>query len=242
MQKLLTAVCFFLCLTVARATVIGFDKPLIGHKVTNTTFDNGWFASLNGDTNSNANAYWYGSPPTGPFKQFEPDPGAIPGYKGGAVWLDSAALVDGAPVKPNNGMTLSKTIGDKPGDTQFLSFNLATEVTANGLAKGNPAGCFLFVDGKMIKGNGADGAFESEGPNPQFFPGSWTKYTVSFVGTGKDTITFRDDESKTAPDLNLSEETNAVIADVTAVPEVTSLGLIGLALVASRSILKKRFA
>jgi hypothetical protein len=118
-----------------------------------------------------ANAYWYGSPPSGPFNDFEPDPGAIPGYKGGAVWLDSAALPDGAPIIPNSGLEIEKTIGGF--GPESLSFFMATEVTSRGQAKGNPGAMFLSTNGVQINGNAPDGAFESAGPNPQFAPGSF---------------------------------------------------------------------
>lgn len=228
----------------SHAAVIGFDQPAVGQIVTNTTFDNGWHASTNGDANPGAQTYWYGSPPSGPENVFEPDPGAISGYHGGAVWLDSAAVLDGQPILPNSGMTITKTVSDTAGLVQNLSFFLATEVTNPAELnnpKGNPGTCFLFVNGVMIKGNGADGAFESEGPNPQFSPGAWTKYDVSFIGTGSDVITFRDDESGTEGE-NLVEETNSVLADVSIsqVPELTTLGMVGVALVSGTAFLRRR--
>jgi hypothetical protein len=222
---------------VTHAAIIGFDKPLIGHAVTGTTFDNGWTSLVNGDTNVDANAYWYGSPPSGPFNDFEPDPGAIPGYKGGAVWLDSAALPDGAPIIPNSGLEIEKTIGGF--GPESLSFFMATEVTSRGQAKGNPGAMFLSINGVQINGNAPDGAFESSGPNPQFSPGTWTKFSVNFTGTGHDVITFRDDETGPADEENLTEESNAVVANIEVVPEPELLGIAGIAVLAGLAFQRK---
>ena len=203
------------------ASVIGFDRPAIGTNVTGTVFDNGWHSLLNADNNIGAAVRWYGSPPTGTNADFEPDPGAIPGYKGGAVWLDSAALPNGMPIIANLGLRIFKEVDGLSGD-QTLSFFMATEVTSRGQPKGNPAGMFVSINGAQIDGPGPEGTFFSRGPLHQSSPGSWFQYSIPFEATGHDVFSFRDDEDGIGNN-NLVLETNAVVADVQVVPETSEM-------------------
>lgn len=241
MYKALLAILVGLSLS-ARATVIGFDAPATGQVVTGTVFDNGWHSLINGDNNLNAQVHWYGSPPSGEFSDFEPDPAAIPGYHGGAVWLDSAALPNGVPIEHNLGLRIFKEVDGLSGD-QTLSFFMATEVTSRGQPKGNPAGMFVSINGVQIDGPGPEGTFFSRGPLHQNAPGSWFQYSIPFEATGHDIIAFRDDEDGIGNN-NLLLETNAVVADVQIVPETgTMLALaLGAALFGAVVLRKYRLA
>jgi hypothetical protein len=259
MGKTKALLIFFAALALsARATVVGFDQPVIGHIVTNTTFDDGWNAALNTDNNpegSGANVYWYPSPPNGFNSQYEPDPALIrsalhtggtpdKNYFGGAVWLDGTATDNGGIFQVGQGVDINQTFGTVVGERYTLSWYQNTEVTplnlpANNL-KGSPAGTFLFIDGHLINSGVADGSFLSKGLPPILSGPSlpsdtdWTKYVVSFTGTGADKITFEDDLSLIGEKLGLTNglfSSNAVVADIQLVPETG--WMLTLALVAA---------
>jgi hypothetical protein len=266
-KQLLVALLTVLGTIGSYAAVIGFDQPSVGQIVTGTTFDNGWKAELNGDSNpegSGANIYWYGSPPSGPNEVFEPDPALIrlgirtggnpdPTYHGGAAWLDSTATFNGGIFTRGPGVSIEKTISDVAGQNYVLGFYLNTEVTQPGIPpdnlKGSPAGVILSINGSKIDSGLLLGDFLSTGQPPIFSGPSvpadtdWTKYLVKFTGSGSDTIRFEDDISLLGALDGLTNglfSSNTVLANITIVPETGMLTMVGLAGVIGVIALRRR--
>ena len=225
---------------------LGFDgvsaQPgslVSGVNGTKTFTSNGftWTANMNGDTSPHAAIYYYSASVPGVFEQFKPIPAS-----GGAIYLDGSqgTGTSRGGVGFNRGPSVSVQLNNLLiGQMYTIDFAYNTEVNTQdgslftdqtGNSKGGPSG--LLVAAGFVPSFGAPGVeeFTTTHLGPQTDPNvSWDTGHFSFIANGSmEKVYFMDD---TNPNLNNERlSSNIFLADVSLIPEISPLAMVGLAL------------
>jgi hypothetical protein len=206
---------------------------------------------MNGDTSGGAAIYYY-THPSGPNSVYEvnsPSPGAA---TPGVIWLDGSAnngTRGGSKNAFNAGPSVDLTLtGLTIGKSYTVNFDFNTEVNPsdtntgpNGNSKGGPSGLIVAAStsstlpssdqwSSPLNPGVSEYITSHSGPqsNPQHF--SWDTGSYSFIATGgTEYLYFVDDIN---PSLHNEEwSSDILLADISLVPEVSPLAMVGLALV-----------
>jgi hypothetical protein len=248
--------------TSAQASVnLGFDGVsattgtlVSGANGTTSFTSNGftWTANMNGDTSPSAAIYYYSSSVQGSLKGYEP----VPPSGGGAIYLDGSQGKgtsrggDGFNQGPSVSVQLNNLV---VGQTYTLDFDYNTEINrGDSRAFSDPSGDSKGGVAGLLVGYSTDSATPTSGLKTflttdhgpeadQHVP--WDNGVFSFTATASTGfVFFIDDNDPSLANERLSS--NSFLSDVSlvAVPEISPLVMVGLALIGlvSFQALRKR--
>ncbi|MBV8969663.1 MAG: hypothetical protein JO331_11475 [Verrucomicrobia bacterium] len=209
-----------------------------------------WTASMNGDTADGAAIYYY-THPSGANAQYEVNSPSPSSATPGVIWMDGSAnngTRGGSNNSFNAGPSVDVTLtGLIIGKSYTVNFDYNTEVNPNdtnigptGNSKGGPSGLIVAASTSSTLPSSDQWSsplhsgvseYTTSHSGPQTNPNvSWDTGSYSFIATGAtEYVYFVDDIN---PSLHNQEwSSNIFLADVSSVPEISPLAMVGVAVV-----------